>query len=204
MYKLALITTITLLGCGCTKANPSYTTKAEGQKLADTLTSCMEIANKLTDKVSDHEARLTALETHSLAQSDGTGSLFVLNTRAETEPVSTTRPPRTPYVNQPSVTSVAQTTANNNAPGALPEDELAIKFGKFKQETEEHFIALEENQTKQDHKLAQHSGALEHLTTQVKKLTETVDVINQSTQSLKRDLDSLRSPRTLAEAPAPR
>lgn len=194
MYRIIALTAIVVLGCsGCTKPKPQpdvtipkpqpYVTKSDGDEIVQKLAQINTTVILVVEKVNDHEARLTAMEKHSLAQSSPSGSLYLLNTQAEIEPVSTMRIPRTPYLNQPSEPA-ARTTVNSTAPGTLPEDDLAIKFGKFKQDTEEHFVALDATQQKQGKEIEKHSSDLAKLTGEVKHLTELVEGFSQATERL--------------------
>ena len=184
MYKLALLTAIALFGCGCSKTDPSYMTKEEGRKLSESLTSCIDSANKLTDKVNNHEARLLTLESQaSVPAGNLAGVTYVLNPQAPASP-----PPVTPasFVTPPPPANPALTASTptpSGAPASLPACDLAVKFGEefkaFQATTETRLAALDATQNKQGEEIGKHSTSLEKLSGEVKQLTEKVDRLHQ-------------------------
>lgn len=209
MYKIALITTIALLGCGCTKTDPSYVTKEQGRKLSDSLTLCIESANKLTDKVNNHEARLATLETGAGVPASGSvGVTYVLNPNAPPSLTSTDTRPFTvlPTPAGANLASPVLLTSPASPLGfiQLPPCDLAVKFGEFKKGTELHLATLDDSRKKQDEKLVSHDTAIGELTKSLGKLTEKVDGFTQSLDQIKQEVQSLKpTPPPPAEAPSP-
>lgn len=195
---------VVVVSSSCSKSEPqSHVTKEDGdsivKKLSDINTNVIAVVNK----VNNHEARITNLETRSGGAQAGGGVTYALNPNAPLPPLTFTdsRPPAGANLASPVLlTSPASPIGYIQ----LPPCDLAIKFGEFKKGTELHLATLDDSRKKQDEKLVSHDTAIGELTKSLGKLTEKVDGFTQGLDQIKQEVQSLKpTPPPPAEAPSP-